>query len=107
MSLAHPDDSAMAAYEDAELLLTAILPDARITQAGLSRDRVDIGVALPAASFEEALGVLREAGYLPCVDAEARERAATLAAPAGDVPVRLHVVESGALHEASAPLQAA
>jgi hypothetical protein len=107
MSLAHTDDLAMAAYEDAELLLTAILPDARITQVGLSGDGVDVGVAVPLDSLAESLGVLVEAGYLPCLDGAADERQATLAAPGGAIAVTLHLVESGARRDSPAPLQAA
>ena len=107
MSLAPPDDLAMAAYEDAELLLTAILPDARITQVGLSSDGVDVGVAVPPDSFDESLGVLLEAGYLPCLREATDARQATLAAPGGAVAVTLHLAESGARRESPAPLQAA
>ncbi len=107
MSLAPLDDLAMAAYEDAELLLTAILPDARITQVGLSSDGVDVGVAVPPDSFHESLGVLLEAGYLPCLREATDARQATLAAPGGAVAVTLHLAESGARSESPAPLQAA
>ena len=101
MSLSLPDDLAMAAYEDAELLLTAILPDARITHAGQSATGIDIGVAVPPGSLTESLGVLLEAGYLPRPDDADVERVATLAAPGGTMPVTLRLVESAARRESS------
>ena len=67
----HYQDLATAAYEDAELLLAAILPDARIEHVGASavpgaysRGGVDVCVAVPRDAFDESLGVLCEAGYV-------------------------------------------
>lgn len=106
MSLPQPDDLATAAYEDAELLLTAILPDARITHAGLSADGVDVDVAVPPDSLAESLGVLLEAGYLRGSDAADADRQATLAAPGGAIAVTLRLVESAARRESPEVAQA-
>jgi GrpB-like predicted nucleotidyltransferase (UPF0157 family) len=102
----HYQEVANAAYEDAELLLSSILPDARIEHVGASavpgaysRGGVDICVAVPPDAFDEALGVLCEAGYLPRSQAEADDRWAALAAPYGDVELMLQLVESGSTHE--------
>jgi GrpB-like predicted nucleotidyltransferase (UPF0157 family) len=97
---------ATAAYEDAELLLSSILPDARIEHVGASaiagaysRGGVDICVAVPRDAFDEALGVLREAGYVLRSQDEADDRWAALAAPHGAVPLTLQLIESGSRHE--------
>lgn len=102
----HYQDVAVAAYEDAELLLCAILPDARIEHVGASavpgaysRGGVDICVAAPRGAFDEALGVLCEAGYLRRSLDDGIDRRATLAAPHGQVPVTLRLIESGSAHE--------
>jgi GrpB-like predicted nucleotidyltransferase (UPF0157 family) len=99
-------DVASAAYEDAELLLTAILPDARIEHVGASavpgaysRGGVDICVAAPRGAFDEALGVLGEAGYVQGSLDDGRDRSALLAAPDAAVPLRLRLVETGSAHE--------
>jgi len=98
--------AAAAAYEDAELLLTSILPDARIEHVGatavpgaLSRGGVDICVAVPRDAFDEALGVLLEAGYLQRSQEDAADRHAVLAMPLADVPLTLQLIESGSTHE--------
>ena len=100
-------DAAIAAYEDAELLLSAILPDARIDHVGassvpgaLSQGGVDICVAAPRDAFDECLGVLREAGYALLPHAPVHDRHAWLSAPPGPVPVRLQLIESGSTSEA-------
>ena len=97
---------ATAAYEDAELLLSSILPDARIEHIGssaipgaYSRGGVDVCVAVPRDAFDEALGVLGEAGYLQRAHADGEHRWAALVAPHGDVPVTLQLIESGSRHE--------
>jgi len=100
---------ATAAYEDAELLLSSILPDARIEHVGAtavagaySRGGVDVCVAVAPGAFDEALSVLCEAGYVSRPQAqepEGADRHAELAAPHGDVSVTLHLVESGSRHE--------
>ena len=102
----HYQDLAAAAYEDAELLLSAILPDARIEHVGssavpgaYSRGGVDICVAAPRGAFDEALGVLCEAGYVRRSLDDGGDRHAMLAAPHGDVPVTLRLIESGSAHE--------
>ncbi len=102
----HYQDVAMAAYEDAELLLGAILPDARIEHVGASaipgaysRGGVDICVAAPRDAFDEALGVLCEAGYVQRSLAEGDTRHATLSAPHGEVPLTLRLIESGSALE--------
>jgi len=92
----HYQEVAVAAYEDAELLLSAILPDARIEHVGssaipgaYSRGGVDICVAAPRDAFDEALGVLCEAGYVQRSLDDGDHRRATLAAAHGDVPLTL------------------
>jgi GrpB-like predicted nucleotidyltransferase (UPF0157 family) len=99
-------DSAIAAYEDAELLLSAILPDARIEHVGASavpgacsRGGVDICVAAPPGTFDEALGVLCEAGYVQRSLDDGGDRRAMLAAPDANVPLTLRLIESGSVHE--------
>ena len=66
-----------------------------------SRGGVDICVAVPPDAFDEALGVLCEAGYLQRsqAEAEANDRWAALVAPHGDVELTLQLVESGSAHE--------
>ena len=102
----HYQEVAVAAYEDAELLLSAILPDARIEHVGssaipgaYSRGGVDICVAAPRGAFDEALGVLCEAGYVQRALDAGDHRRATLAAAHGDVPLTLRLIESGSAHE--------
>ena len=102
----HYQEVAVAAYEDAELLLSAILPDARIEHVGsstipgaYSRGGVDICVAAPRDAFDEALGVLCEAGYVQRSLDDGDHRRATLAAAHGDVPLTLRLIESGSAHE--------
>jgi GrpB-like predicted nucleotidyltransferase (UPF0157 family) len=99
-------DAAIAAYEDAELLLTAILPDARIEHVGssavpgaCSRGGVDIWVAAPRGAFDEALGVLCEAGSVRHALDDGGERRATLAAPHAPVALTLRLIESGSAQE--------
>lgn len=99
-------DVANAAYEDAELLLTAILPDARVEHVGASaipgawsRGGVDICVAAPRDAFDEALGVLGEAGYVQRSLDDSGDRRAMLAAPDAVVPLTLRLIESGSVHE--------
>jgi GrpB-like predicted nucleotidyltransferase (UPF0157 family) len=103
----HYQDLATAAYEDAELLLSSILPDARIEHIGASavpgaysRGGVDICVAVPRDGFDEALGVLGEAGYVLRAQEEADDRWAALVAPHAALPLRLQLIESGSRHEA-------
>ncbi len=103
----HYQDLATAAYEDAELLLSSILPDARIEHVGASaipraysRGGVDVCVAVPRETFDEALGVLCEAGYVQRENADAGDRRATLIAPHADVALTLQLIESGSRHEA-------
>ena len=97
--------SAVAAYEDAELLLTAILPDARVAHVGASaiagaysRGNVDVCVAVPADSYDEALGVLVEAGFAlrPGDDGG---RACVLDAQDARPALALRLIESGSRHE--------
>jgi GrpB-like predicted nucleotidyltransferase (UPF0157 family) len=102
----HYQDPATAAYEDAELLLTSILPDARIEHVGASsiagaysRGGVDICVAVPPDAFDEALGVLCEAGYVQRAQADAGHRRAALVAPDNAVPLTLQLIESGSRDE--------
>ncbi|MEP6505270.1 MAG: GrpB family protein [Betaproteobacteria bacterium] len=99
----HYQQQAVAVYEDAELLITAILPDARVEHVGASAvpgaystGRVDVCVAVPRESFDEALGVLREAGFV--VETQDADWCA-LAAPERDGPLMLCLVESGSRHE--------
>ena len=105
----HYQDQATAAYEDAELLLSSILPDARIEHVGASaiagaysRGGVDVCVAVPREAFDEALGVLCEAGCVPRSlrpQDDGADRLAMLVAPHVDVPVLLRLIESGSGHE--------
>ena len=102
----HYQEVATAAYEDTELLLTAILPDVRVEHVGASavpgaysRGGVDVCVAAPRDAFDEALGVLCEAGYVQRSQDDGDARRAVLAAPHGDVPVTLQLIESGCAHE--------
>jgi len=97
---------ATAAYEDAELLLGAILPDARIEHVGAtaiagacSRGGVDICVAAPRDTFDEALGVLCEAGYVPHAQDDATNRRAVLVSPHAGLALTLQLIESGSPHE--------
>ena len=105
----HYQDHATAAYEDAELLLSSILPDARIEHVGASaipgaysRGGVDVCVAVPRETFDEARGVLCEAGYVPRSlrsQDDGADRLAMLVAPHAEVPVLLRLIESGSGHE--------
>jgi GrpB-like predicted nucleotidyltransferase (UPF0157 family) len=102
----HYQEVAMAAYVDAELLLSAILPDARVEHVGASavpgaysRGGVDVCVAAPPGAFDEALGVLCEAGYVPHSRDDGADRRVVLAAPHGDLPLTLRLIESGSAHE--------
>ena len=103
----HYQALATAAYEDAELLLTAILPDARVEHIGASavpgacsRGGVDVCIAVPCDGFDEALGVLDEAGYTLRSRDDAADRRAVLVAPYSAVPLTLQLIESGSRHEA-------
>ena len=103
----HYQDLATAAYEDAELLLSAILPDARIEHVGASavagaysRGGVDVCVAVPREAFDEALGVLCEAGYVQAALDDAGDRRAALVAPHAATALTLQLIESGSAHEA-------
>ena len=103
----HYQDLATAAYEDAELLLSAILPDARIEHVGASaiagaysRGGVDVCVAVPRETFDEALGVLCEAGYVQGALDDAGDRRAALIAPHAATALTLQLIESGSAHEA-------
>jgi GrpB-like predicted nucleotidyltransferase (UPF0157 family) len=104
-------DHATAAYEDAELLISSILPDARIEHVGASairgaysRGGVDVCVAVPREAFDEALGVLCEAGYVQHehahTDTATGDRRAALIAPHADVALTLQLIQSGSHHEA-------
>src|ERR1700759_1195991 len=102
----HYQEVAVAAYEDAELLLSAILPDARIEHVGssavpgaYSRGGVDICVAAPRDAFDEALGVLCEAGYLQRSQDDGADRHAVFASLHGAVPLTLQLIETGSAHE--------
>jgi GrpB-like predicted nucleotidyltransferase (UPF0157 family) len=99
----HYQQQATAVYEDAELLITAILPDARVEHVGASAvpgaystGRVDVCVAVPRDSFDEALGVLGEAGF---VLESQHAGLGLLAAPDREVPLGLRLIESGSRHE--------
>ena len=103
----HYQELATAVYEDAELLLSSILPDARIEHVGASaipgaysRGGVDICVAVPRDAFDESLGVLCEAGYAEHAQDDGVDRRATLVAPHGDMALTLQLIESGSGHEA-------
>ena len=106
----HCQEVATAAYEDAELLLSSILPDARIAHVGASavagaysRGGVDICVAVPRDAFDESLRVLCEAGYVQTSlrsHDHGHDRQAALAAPHADVPLTLRLIESGSGHDA-------
>jgi len=102
----HWHAAATAAYEDTELLLTAILPDARIEHVGAtavagaqSPGDIDVCVAVPRGAFDEALGVLVEAGCLQRSQEDAAERHAALAMPGAQAPVTVQLIESGSRHE--------
>ncbi len=102
----HYQSQAVASYEDVELLLTAILPDARIAHVGASsipgaysRGGVDVCVAVPRESFDEALGVLGEAGFTVREEALRTEQLCMLDAPMTDVPLSVQLIESGSRFE--------
>jgi GrpB-like predicted nucleotidyltransferase (UPF0157 family) len=99
----HYQQQATAAYEDAELLITAILPDARVEHVGASAvsgaystGHVDVCVAVPRDGLDEAQGVLCEAGFV--VESQGADLC-TLAAPGRDVTLSLRLIESGSRHE--------
>lgn len=92
------------AYDDAELLLSSILPDARISPIPSAFDGVGIGIAVPRDTFDEALVVLREAGYVLRTDEIGDNRQRLLSAPDGDAPLTLHLMESDARRESLLPL---
>lgn len=98
----HYQERAVAAFEDAQLLLSAILPDARIEHVGASaipgaysRGGVDLCVVVPRDGLREALGVLGEAGFALRPGAPRSEQQCTLDAPEGDIPLAVHLVEAG------------
>lgn len=104
-----PNQTMSLAYDDAELLLSSILPDARISRiappSGSGHpDHVDIGIAVPRDTYDEALGVLLEAGYLRRADEPLDDRAQRLSAPDAGTLLTLHLFESDARR---VPLQAA
>ena len=91
---------ARAVFDDAELLLSAILPAARIEHVGASavpgarsKGDVDVGVLLARDAFHEALGVLGEAGFTLRSRADRNADRYALAAPQGDLPLMVHLVE--------------
>jgi hypothetical protein len=92
------------AYDDAELLLSSILPDARISPIRSLSAGIGIGIAVPRDTFDEALGVLREAGYVLRNDEIGGNRQLLLSAPDGDAPLTLHLMESDARSESLLPL---
>jgi GrpB-like predicted nucleotidyltransferase (UPF0157 family) len=99
-------DQAVAAYEDAELLLTAILPDARIAHMGASavpgaysRGNIDVCVAVSSDSFDEAFGVLVEAGFVMRPHGSTTGRLRVLDAPDSALPLALRLIESASRHE--------
>ena len=103
----HYQERAVAAFEDAQLLLSAILPDARIEHVGASavpgaysRGGVDLCVIVPRDGLREALGVLGEAGFALRPGAPRSEQQCTLDAPDGDNPLTVHLVETGSRFEA-------
>ena len=99
-------DRALAAYEDAELLLSAILPDARIEHVGASaipgaysKGDVDICVSVPRDRFLETMGVLGEAGYTIRPDTLRTEQLCTLEAPDCDLTLAVQLIEAGSRYE--------
>lgn len=99
-------ERALAAYEDAELLLAAILPDARIEHVGASaipgaysRGDVDVCVVVPPDRWREALGVLGEAGFTLRPGTLRTEQACTLDAPGSDVALGVLLVDAGTRHD--------
>lgn len=104
---------AVAAFEDAELLLSAILPEARISHVGASsvpgaysKGGVDLCVAVPIDGFMEALGVLGEAGFAIRPDTSIGEQLCVLDAPSdGGVPVSVQLIESGSRFESLVTLR--
>ncbi len=98
----HYQERALAAFADAQLLLSAILPGARVEHVGASaipgaysKGDVDLCVAVPQDGFREALGVLGEAGFTLRAGTPRTEQHCLLDAPAGDVPLAVQLVESG------------
>ncbi len=97
---------AVAAYEDVELLLTAILPDARIAHVGASavpgaysRGNVDVCVAVPRASFDESLVVLVDAGFVTRPHDAGADPARLLEAPDSALALTLRLIETASRHE--------
>ena len=91
---------ALAVFDDAELLLSAILPAARIEHVGassvpgaLSKGDVDVCVLLARDAFHEALGVLGEAGYTLRSRADRGAPRHALVAPPCELPLTVHLVE--------------
>ena len=102
----HYQERALAVFEDAELLLSAILPDARVEHVGASaipgaysKGDVDLCVAVPQDGFHEALGVLGEAGFTIRAGTPRTEPSCLLDAPASDMPLAVRLVEAGSRHE--------
>jgi len=99
-------ERALAAFEDAELLLGAILPEARIEHIGASaipgaysKGDVDICVAVPRDRFLEALGVLGEAGFTLREGTLRTEQLCMLDAPDSEVPLAVQLIEAGSRYE--------
>jgi GrpB-like predicted nucleotidyltransferase (UPF0157 family) len=97
---------AIAAFEDAQLLLAAILPEARIEHVGASavpgaysRGDVDVCVAVARDRFLEALGVLGEAGFTIREGSPRTEQLCVLDAPQSVPALSVQVVEAGSRHE--------
>jgi GrpB-like predicted nucleotidyltransferase (UPF0157 family) len=93
---------ARAVYDDNELLLSAILPAARFEHVGasavpgaLSKGDLDICVLMARESFHEALGVLGEAGFTLRSRPDRAAPRHILAAPLGEMPLMVHLVEEG------------
>jgi GrpB-like predicted nucleotidyltransferase (UPF0157 family) len=98
----HYQDRALAAYADAELLLSAILPEARIEHVGASavagaysKGDVDICVSVAQHAFFEALGVLGEAGFTIRPQALRTDQLCVLDAPDAEVPLGVQLIEAG------------
>jgi GrpB-like predicted nucleotidyltransferase (UPF0157 family) len=102
----HYQERAIAAFEDMQLLLSAILPDARVEHIGASsipgaysKGDVDLCAAVPQGGFHEALGVLGEAGFTIRVGTPRTEHLCLLDAPAGDIPLAVQLIESASRFE--------
>ncbi len=103
----HYQERAIAVFEDAELLLSAILPDARVEHVGASaipgaysKGDVDLCVAAPQDGFHEALGVLGEAGFSIRAGTLRTEQLCVLDAPASDVALSVRLVDAGSGRDA-------